>query len=121
MITIELLAGGIEQVNRAFIERPELDGNYPAMVVQYLVSALLIALGHEANDFGFYSDESVKAANAPVRSTKCSWEPALYRDERGDCCMKATVIKRVAASVVCRVTSQSSNVIKSRTRQQYPR
>ncbi len=56
MITIELLARGIEQVNQVFIEQPELDGNYPAMAVQYLMSALLVSIGGKANDFGFYSN-----------------------------------------------------------------
>lgn len=59
MITISTLADGIRQVNQAFIERPDLDGNYPAMVVQYLISALLIDLGGRANDFGFYTDPAV--------------------------------------------------------------
>lgn len=59
MITIETLQAGIEQVNQAYIERPELDGDYPAMVVQYLISSLLIALGGKAGDFGFYTDPQV--------------------------------------------------------------
>lgn len=54
-VKLSTLADGIRQVNQAFIEKPELDGNYPAMVVQYLISALLIALGHNAADFGFYA------------------------------------------------------------------
>lgn len=56
MIKLSTLADGIQQVNQAFIEQPELDGNYPAMVVQYLISAFLIAQGGKANDFGLYSN-----------------------------------------------------------------
>lgn len=60
MITIETLANGIEQVNQAFVEHPEFGKDeYPAMVVQYLMSALMLALGHKANDFGLYTDPAV--------------------------------------------------------------
>jgi len=53
-ITIDKLQDGIKQVNQAYIEQPALDGNYPAMVVQYLISAFLIAQGGKADDFGLY-------------------------------------------------------------------
>jgi hypothetical protein len=59
MMNIQILQNGIEQVNQAFIEQPEFDGNYPAMVVQYLISAFLINLGGKAEDFGFYTDPAV--------------------------------------------------------------
>ena len=58
-MNLQALRDGIEQVNRAYIEQPELDGNYPAMVVQYLISALLVALGGKANDFGLYTDSTI--------------------------------------------------------------
>lgn len=56
MIKLSILANGIRQVNQAFIEKPELDGNYPAMVVQYLISTFLISQGGQAGDFGFYAN-----------------------------------------------------------------
>lgn len=56
-ITIQTLRDGIEQVNRAFVEHPEFGkDDYPAMVVQYLISTFLIAQGGRASDFGFYSN-----------------------------------------------------------------
>lgn len=56
-VTIEHLADGIRQVNQAFIENPQLSkDNYPPMIVQYLMSALLVALGQTASDFGLYQD-----------------------------------------------------------------
>lgn len=55
MINVEFLADGIKQVNQAYIERPDFNqDDYRGMVVQYIISALLIALGETANDFGFY-------------------------------------------------------------------
>ena len=56
VITLEILVDGIKQVNQTYIEQPEFDGNYPAMVVQYLISSFLIAQGGKAEDFGFYLD-----------------------------------------------------------------
>lgn len=59
-LTIKTLAEGIEEVNLAFIEHPEFGPDeYPPMVVQYLMGALLIALGYAANDFGFYTDPAI--------------------------------------------------------------
>ena len=54
MITLKLLTDGIKQVNQVYIENPEFDGNYPAMIVQYLISLFLIELGGKAEDFGLY-------------------------------------------------------------------
>ena len=56
MLTLQLLADGIRQVSQNYIEEPGLDGNYPAMVVQYLISSFLISMGGRAEDFGFYLD-----------------------------------------------------------------
>lgn len=54
-ITLRFLADGIERVNLAFVENSQLSrDDYPPMVVQYLMSALLIALGQPANAFGLY-------------------------------------------------------------------
>lgn len=69
MITIETLAGGIKQVNQAFIERPELDlDQYRVLISEYLIEALmdalLIASGIRdeypgLNHFGFYNDPNI--------------------------------------------------------------
>lgn len=60
MLSIEKLQSGILELNQTFIENPNFDKDeYPPMVVQYLMSALLIALGYKANDFGFYTDPNI--------------------------------------------------------------
>ncbi len=69
MITIDTLKNGIEQVNLAFIESPELDlDQYRALVSEYLIEELIDALLAAIdipdkypglNHFGFYSDPNI--------------------------------------------------------------
>jgi hypothetical protein len=62
-VGLKLLAEGIEQVNRDYIQDPTLSiENYRALISEMIIDHLLAALGEDVEDlksFGFYSDPAI--------------------------------------------------------------